>query len=242
MNHVSLVRPVKRLTRLDQIETLFRRQLSTLKKYGCHEVGALHSLWEKLFPAVVKRLNYERWMGKDAEEISIHFLPVIPRFTYGLHHLMKMVRVKSYCGGGSPPVKLTGEVWHNPKDFVDIIKGVPTDPYYILEVENGRETVRKDPRDVEKDIGRKEKRRGMTIDEAIALCIHTDVLSHHQLLAVGSRVLGEHVGRIPEVSFGGASPFPPIVGWEAFKIGDRPYEWENYDYGTPVCSTDVISV
>ncbi|OGZ71895.1 MAG: hypothetical protein A2908_02370 [Candidatus Staskawiczbacteria bacterium RIFCSPLOWO2_01_FULL_38_12b] len=58
--------------------------------------------------------------------------------------------------------------------------------YYIFDIENGYSTLGKSPKDAHK-ILKTRLRSPLTVDEIIALCIHTNVLSSHDVWAPGSR-------------------------------------------------------
>jgi len=97
--------------------------------------------------------------------------------------------------------------------------------YYIFDVENGFSTLGKSPKDAHK-ILKSQSRYPLTIDETIALCVHTNVLSSHDVWAVGSRCW--HVDSVPFIkaeSFLDAGP----------KLDKEDHEKSDDRRGSPSC-------
>lgn len=150
-----------------EFKDLFDTQLATLKDRGCPE-------------QIVDMLNDQRdnVVGKalamNFERDRIPFLPVIPRAYITLYSQMAMVRYKDKAGFVLP----------NHKEFTDVPK-TPAVPYYVFDVEDGTAMLGQSAQDAEKLI-KKQSRRGLTEIEVIALVVHTDVISRHNVDAIGS--------------------------------------------------------
>ena len=100
----------------------------------------------------------------------------IQRTEIDFKYLMKMVR---YCGWKGHDYLDQYEV----NNVVDVPKG----HYFIFDVENDDSTFGISPEKAEAII-KKQKRSPLTVDESIALCIHTNVLSEKNCLyCTGSR-------------------------------------------------------
>ena len=154
--------------RYEDLEKLFDKQIQTLKDRGCPE-QIIELLTEQKRPVVFKASEMAFEKG------HIPFLPVIPRPYRGLYDLVAMVWNKDKQGCNHL----------NPVVIIDTID-TPTRPYYIYDVEDGEATLKKSSETAEK-VFKKQSRFPLTVDEVIALCIHTDVLSRHTVLAVASR-------------------------------------------------------
>ena len=72
----------------------------------------------------------------------------------------------------------------------------PKGPYFIYDVEDGKDMLGKSPEKAEKLIT-EQKRSCLTADEGIAVCVHTNVLSEHYVDCTGSRY--SHADRVPLV-------------------------------------------
>lgn len=169
-----------------KFEDLFKTQIETLKNRGCPE-HILSKVERK------KDLVIANAMEMDFERGRIPFLPVIhfgDRYTsrINIKDQIKMVRVGDAVGYTELDPSFVADIV---KDFND------KEPYFIFNVEDGSVTWGKSNKDAEKII-KKQGRRGLTVAEAIALCIHTDVLSEHCVDAIGSRYGGV---RVPDLRF-----------------------------------------
>lgn len=149
---------------------LFNSQIATLKDRGTPE-------------QIVKILQGQKdWVLKKASEMTfgdgnIPFLPVIPRIHRSPYDLMAMVRNN---------IGAKGYIDLKPTMILDVVD-VPSEPYYIYDIESGKFTFGKSPKNAEK-ILKSQKRSPLTAAEAIALVTHnTDTLSRHFVYATGSR-------------------------------------------------------
>jgi hypothetical protein len=118
-------------------------------------------------------------------------IPVIPRTYRGIHDLMTMVK------NG----RKIGYTYLNPVGVFDAVD-VPSDPYYVYDVEDGSSTYKNGKMfDDFENILKQQGRFSLTAAEVIALTAHTGTLSRHCVWAVGSRfvssvntVLGIYLG------------------------------------------------
>ncbi len=99
-------------------------------------------------------------------EGNIPFLPVIPRSYVDIYKLMLMIR---NCEG-------VGNIQLDLNEIFDIVR-TPSNPYFIFDV-------------------KKQRRSLLTVDQGIALCVHTDVLLDHPLDCTNSRYKHNCVLRI----------------------------------------------
>ncbi len=180
----QLTQEAKQMKRGD-LEKLFDAQIAILKDRGVPE--QIVEIFQGQKAAVLKKAS-EMTFGKD----NIPFLPVIPRTFRGPYDLMTMVRNGSKAG----------YTYFNPTVISDVVDA-PKEPYYIYDVEGGESTLGKSPDTVEK-VFKQQKRSPLTAAEVMALCVHTDVLSKHNVWACGSRY-GGSVG-VPDVCL-------DVVGW-----------------------------
>lgn len=97
--------------------------------------------------------------------------------------------------------------------------------YWLYDVEDGEATISKTPQDAEK-ILKKESRSPLTAIETINLCIFTDVLSRHSVLAVGSRY-----GSPDEV------PVVYLNGNDKPELGSSNINYSICDMGSPSCGS-----
>lgn len=147
---------------------LFDSQIETLKSRGCPQ-------------AILEAFGNQRdaVLSKAAEmeipEGHIPFVPVIPRSYMGIYGLMPMVR------NGDK----VGYTYLDPNEMTDNME-VPKAPYFIYDVEDGKDMLGKSPEKAEKLI-KEQNRSCLTADEGIAVCVHKDVLSEHYVDCTGSR-------------------------------------------------------
>lgn len=149
-------------------ENLFDRQIKTLSDRGCPDqlVKAL---------VVQKAAVLEKAAKMNIAKGHLAFLPVIPRNCLDLRELMRLTR-NGYRPGVADAAAVKG-TW---SDY----RSLPTAPYYIFEVECGRE-IDKDPWEVRSEAALS-GRRWLSVDEAIALTIQTGVLFRYRVVALGS--------------------------------------------------------
>lgn len=147
---------------------LFDSQMETLKSRGCPQ-------------AILKAFGNQREqvLAKAAEmkipEGHIPFVPVIPRTCVDVHGLMSMVRKGDKVG----------YTYLDSNEITDKVE-VPKGPYFIYDVENGKDMLGKSPEEAEKLI-KEQNCSCLTVDEGIALCVHSNVFSEHYVNCVGSR-------------------------------------------------------
>ncbi len=128
---------------------------------------------------------------------NLPILSVIPRSYLGTCGLMAMIRNGEKIGRS----------YLNPNKITDN-EDIPDEPYFALDIENGKATLGESPKDAEKII-KSQDRLCHILDEDIAVCIHTDVLLDRCLWSTGSRywstdrVLGVYLdGNAPRISYG----------------------------------------
>jgi len=167
------------------LSKLFDTQMETLKARGCPK-SVIDVLISKKSEVIAKATEIETADG------HIPFVPVIPRTEVDLGDLMKMVRNRDHEG-------------YNYLDQSDVsnVVDVPKGPYFMFDVEDGKDMLGKSPEKAEALI-KKQKRTCLTADEGIALCVHTNVLSEHYVDCTGSRYVG--AGWVPYVYLSGGKP------------------------------------
>ena len=150
------------------VEKLFDTQIATCKNRG---VPA------KTIKILQSQQDSVLWTANKTafKEGNIFFLPVIPWAFCGLYDLVAMVRIGEKAGY----TRL------NPASICDKVK-TPAEPYYIFDIESGAATRNTSPEEAEKALAQ-QNRSGVTAVEAIALAIHVDTLSRHNIWAAGSR-------------------------------------------------------
>ena len=120
--------------------------------------------------AVVEKASFLR-----LEEGRNPFLPVIPTDCSDIFNQMRAVNHG----------KLLGRV-HLTQLLIEDMVPTPSEPYYIFDVEDGENILGFAPEEAAKfleDSGR----RGLNVCEVIALALHTDVLSRHNVDAIACR-------------------------------------------------------
>lgn len=172
------------------LSELFDTQMETLKARGCPK-SVIDVLASKKSEVIAKATEIETADG------HIPFVPVVPRTEVDLGDLMKMVRNRDREG-------------YNYLDQSDVsnVVDVPKGPYFMFDVEDGKDMLGKSPEKAEAII-KKQKRTCLTADEGIALCVHTNVLSEHYVDCTGSRC--RHAGFVPDVCL---SDGEPLLCWD----------------------------
>jgi len=150
------------------LEKLFDTQIVILKDRDVPE--QIIELLQSQKNAVVEKAS-KMTIGDS----NIAFLPVIKPVYLGYYGLMSLVRHESK----------KGFVYLNPAAITDQVE-TPDVLYYIFDVEDGHATLGKNPEAAE-EIIKQQKRSPLTAAEVINLCVVTDVLSRHHVLATGSR-------------------------------------------------------
>ncbi|HBP01228.1 MAG: hypothetical protein UY41_C0050G0003 [Candidatus Moranbacteria bacterium GW2011_GWE1_49_15] len=149
------------------LENLFESQIKTLERLGCPK-----EIVDNFQRKKDKVLNEAFEMSID--EGHIPFLPVIPKSYMGLYALMPMVRKGEYAGF----------MTYNPNRLINTVK-VSEDPYFALDVENGNALLNIPVKDARKKI-KSQKRFPLTAEEVVSLGIFTEILSSHNVQALGS--------------------------------------------------------
>lgn len=186
---------------------LFASQLAMLRGQGIPEeiIAALDAEREEILVIAA---------SQNIPKGRVPFLPVIPLSVMDATRQIEAMR-------GENRYLARGEVWD--------VAGFPESrPYYILDVEYGTEMCEKSPRAAEDAwMEGKERRRGLTLAETIALVRHSDGLflsRHGGVWAVGSRY--ERVSQVPLAHLN--------------EKGRLSLDWGNVEYadariGTPSC-------
>jgi len=174
-----------------ELEKLFDSQMETLKLRDCPS-AILEAFQDKRDEVLKKTIEMEIPKG------NIPFIAVIPSSYVGIYTLMPMVRNKDKVG----------YTYLDPNEIINN-EETPKNPYFIYDVELGKNTLGKTVEKAEKMI-KKQKRLCHIPDEDIAVCVHTNVLSDHYLWSTGSRYkLGDGVPNVylfgdrPGLSSGG---------------------------------------
>lgn len=157
-------------TNRGHLEQLFDTQIATLKDRGV-PVPIVNMLQNQRDQVITKASEMSFENGR------VPFLPIIPRTYLSIYSQMLMVKNGDKKGHTCLNPTLITDT-----DMVD----APKDPYYIYDIEDGKVMRGKTPRDAENLI-EKQERLGLTEVEVISLGVHTNVLSRHNVDAVGSR-------------------------------------------------------
>jgi hypothetical protein len=165
---------------------LFDSQMETLKSRGCPQ-AILEAFQDKKSEVLGKAAEMEIGEG------HIPFIPVIPRAYLGIYGLMPIVRHGDKAG----------YTYLDPNEITDNVK-TPKGPYFIYDVEDGRDMLGKSPEKAEKLI-KNQGRSCLTADEGVALCAHTSVLSEHYVDCTGSRY--GRADLVPVVYLDGGGPW-----------------------------------
>lgn len=171
-----------RWTKRGYLENLFHKNMGILEGLDTLE-QIMNFLWQKKGSVLQKALAIweEKYHNETLEQLASRgiyiFIPVIPRTYLSIYTQMLMVKSSGNMG-------YTNLV---PTAITDTnITDMPEDPYYIYDVEDGELMRGKTAQDAE-DFIEEQGRLGLTEVEVIALGIHTNVLSRHNVDAVGSR-------------------------------------------------------
>jgi hypothetical protein len=164
---------------IERLTVLFDSQMETLQKRNCPE-----AIVQKLLEKKDKMLTMSAEM-EGVQEHNIPFVPVIPRSYLGIYGLMSMINDD----------KKHHPHLIEPKDLTDSVN-TPDEPYFIFNVSEGKDTTSKSPEEGEKMV-KDQNRSCLTIDEGIALCVHSNVLSRYYVFCSGSRYVLS--GKVPIV-------------------------------------------
>jgi len=161
--------PTNALKKEDELVALFEKQILRMEECS-YPLLVVTLLKEKRDFVISKALEFTKENKKH-----IPFLPAVPPSLSTIHDQIQKVKIG----------KEKGYSFLNPRYILEIEK-VPDMPYYIFCVENGENYLNISPRDAEKDISKK-KRFPLNAVEVISLGVHTDVLFHHGVDALGTR-------------------------------------------------------
>ncbi|MFH0819678.1 MAG: DUF5701 family protein [bacterium] len=188
----------------EELEMLFYNQWLMLKKRGCpKQILEFFNNQKNEVVSVASRISFTKG--------NLPILLVLPRTSLTIHTQMTMVR------NG----KIKGYTMIDPVGVFEMIK-TPSRPYYLFDVENGRETLGQSPEKAEKII-KKQRRLCSTEVEIINLALQTNVLKRHYLDATGCRYIDES-----KVPYLGMIKDKPILHWYRLKNG-HPF------WGSPSC-------
>ena len=166
--------------REDKLVEVLESHLDKLKLLGCPQTisevfrGKKDKVISKMLEVWMKKYPDETLESLAARGIYLS-IPVIRRSYMGIYALMPMVRYGDKIG----------YTYLNPNSLTDTLR-VPDDPYYALDVEDGRAILGK-PSIGAEGIINGQRRSCSIVDELIAIGMLTEVLSHHNMNAVGSR-------------------------------------------------------
>jgi hypothetical protein len=191
----------------DKLTELFKSQLEKLKSLGCPQM--ILEIFSNKKNEVITKAS-EMSIGEG----NIPFLPVIPRNYLGIHASILMVKYGDKAGYTNL----------NPNEITDKVK-TPKLPYFVLNVEDGKATLGKKVKDATKLI-KKQGRLILTDIEVIAIGILTNVLSHHNVDAAGSRYRSNNC---PDLHKHGGVP---VLGYDGLDTSDG--QW-----GSASCSARV---
>lgn len=155
--------------RWDDLEKFFDAQISKLKSKRCSDFilkefcGQRATVLSKAF-----QLSFDN-------KLNIPFLPVIARPVRNIARQMSMTQNGYHCGYCCLNLTFT-------TDQLD----VPVSPYYIFDVEDGRETINKNIQKARLDIGN-QGRSCLATAEIISLSLHTENYLDYGIIALNSR-------------------------------------------------------
>jgi len=176
---------------------LFLKQLETLKSRGVP--AAIIEVLSGQKDQVISIAT-----SMDIAEKHLPFVPVIPKAYLGIYGLMPLVRHGDKVGGYT----------HLDPNLIKDVVETPKNPYYIFDVEDGKDLLGKSPKDAEKMI-KGDNRSPLTDAEGIALCVHKPVLSEHYMDCTGSRYGGDD-----GVPFVYLNDGEPKLHWSSFGNSD----------------------
>jgi hypothetical protein len=165
----KLAEIAKQNKKKEGLSKLFDTQMQTLENHGCPPI-ILRAFRDQKSSVIGKAIKM------DIPESNIPFLPIIPKSYASSDFQMLMIKNGNQAGF----------TYLEPDQITDVVQ-TPNTPYFIFNVEDGREMCGKSPQDAEK-LFEKQGRRGLTDTEVVALgVIYTDVLCNHFVDAIGSR-------------------------------------------------------
>jgi hypothetical protein len=190
------------------LEKLFNSQIARLRNRSINE-------------NIIEKLRFKRKaVINKAQALCLPFnhIPFIPVITERYINLSLLLRSVFFEG-------VMGFFQLSNLRLSNIV-AMPEPPYYIFDVEDGKGLLNVGPRSAEITI-KGQKRSCLTYCETVALAVHTDVLTRHNLMAIGSRC-----------SNGIEEQFPDLY----LRKGKPTLDCRNLNYapakewGTPSCS------
>jgi hypothetical protein len=143
--------------------------MTTLKKRNCDPV--VIGMLEDSKGWVLARTIRMRLRKSD-----IPFIPVIPRTYLGIYGLVSLIRIEGQKGY----TNVFPELMTDEEETSDL-------PYFIFGVDDGKDT-RGMTSAAASELIRKKRRHPLTVDEGMAMCVHTNLLSAERTLSfIGSR-------------------------------------------------------
>lgn len=203
------------MTSTDSLIKLFDKQMNTLLERNCPQ---------KIIDVFMSKKNavIAQAMEIDIPDDHIPFIPVVPRTEVSLDDLMKMVRNRNLSGYSHLNASDIRNVVNMPKGNYFTNIPLPKKAYFILDVENGTDTLNTSPVQAEMLIN--EQGLGcLIVDEGIALCVHTNTLPAHFVDCTGSRY--QRDDSVPFISLDDNFP----------RLGSRHYEDSGIMWGSPSC-------
>lgn len=149
-------------------EAIFDEQIKLLNERGTPQ-GIINVLSSK------RRQVIDAASGLNLLPERVPFLPIIPRGKMPASSQMQLIRYEQALGYSLLDEKL-----------IHTIGGLPKEPYYIFDIEDGRIFMDISPYAAAVLI-KASRREWLAAEEAIALCSQTEVLLHHFVDAIGSR-------------------------------------------------------
>lgn len=169
---------------------LFEQQLDTLSSRH-----VLHHVIERL--AVQKEIIINTALSMNIPRRHTPFIPVITREQIDTNDLVALIMNNDQIG-------------QNQLDSSQIIDmfGVQVQPHYLYSIKFETRTIGVSPQDAQQMIQRSRQRDLLDVNEALAFCAHTPVLSEHYLDCTGSQYIG--IEKVPIIYlFAGQ----PKLGW-----------------------------
>jgi hypothetical protein len=189
------------------LEKLFDSQILRLKNRGVND-----NLLDRLRAKRHRVISRASTLNITFDRIP--FLPVITKQQISLKDLLPLVIHDKAGATRLEHLRLS--------DIAD----TPPAPYYIIDIEDGAWLQHIAPQEAEITV-KQHRRSCLTYCEVVALSIHTDVLSNHWLMALGSRYSNGVEEQFPELHLCAGKP---VLDCRCLK--DPPAKL----FGTPSCS------
>lgn len=204
---------IRKIFTREKLEWLFLTQMKTMRlrhRGGC---------WPKIILALEAKKEGVLGLATRTEMAldRIPFTPVIPRQVEPIFYQYQVV-----C-----PASAKGYKALKDEDLAEEGTSAPTEPYFILNVDDGAGTTDVSYSDALTML-KMEKRSTLLIQEVIALCTHTQVLLDRQLVSA-STIAGSNVLLY--------RPTGGKVNWEKVDPNEQPLRAAtDMPRGTPSCS------